>query len=358
MKFSESEQKRQTIFDIIIIGAGPAGATFARLASRKYKILLIDKKRNRGKCCGGLIAPDAQKILAGFDIGLPKNIISDPQLFYVRSIDLNTKNEGKYQRHYMNIDRKKFDDYLLSLIGNRVKINTNCRYLSHNSGSGGIIVKTENNGKTEEYGCKLLVGADGAFSRVRKNQIGDFKSLNKYMALQGQYKKNSEINCYAALFDKSLTDFYSWLVPKDENLIIGGAFKDSKRALEKFNILETRIRESGYDFGKLEKLEACYLLRPRLKDIKLGNNNVALIGEAAGFISPSSAEGLSYAFRSAMKLNEALGPSIQGWKRRYKKGTLSIKANIFIKNIKSLFIYNSFLRNLIFKTGISTIKRG
>lgn len=62
------------MYDIAIVGAGPAGATLARLIAKRYKVLLIDKRRLtaeaadpwRQKCCGGLLAPDAQKILAQF----------------------------------------------------------------------------------------------------------------------------------------------------------------------------------------------------------------------------------------------------------------------------------------------------
>ena len=57
--------------DVAIIGAGPAGATLARLAGTKMKILLadgrpLDREYEHGmrmKCCGGLLAPDAQKVL-------------------------------------------------------------------------------------------------------------------------------------------------------------------------------------------------------------------------------------------------------------------------------------------------------
>ena len=56
--------------DIAIIGAGPAGATLARLLGSSYRVLLIDRRafspndHSRGKCCGGLLAPDAQKMLS------------------------------------------------------------------------------------------------------------------------------------------------------------------------------------------------------------------------------------------------------------------------------------------------------
>lgn len=68
------------MFDIIVIGAGPAGATFARLAESKLSIALIDKRITHEKCCGGLLAPDAQKMFACFDLGIPKEIIVEPQI--------------------------------------------------------------------------------------------------------------------------------------------------------------------------------------------------------------------------------------------------------------------------------------
>lgn len=79
------------MYDIVIVGAGPAGSTLARLIGDKYKVLLIDKqdllnqnpKNFINKCCGGLLAPDAQKIIAKLGLGIPKDILVDPQLFAV-----------------------------------------------------------------------------------------------------------------------------------------------------------------------------------------------------------------------------------------------------------------------------------
>ncbi|MBO5095912.1 MAG: hypothetical protein J6B98_03475, partial [Bacilli bacterium] len=65
------------IYDIAVIGAGPAGAVFVKeiAASRpELKILLVDgQAQNTAKPCGGLLAPDAQKLLARFDLALPKS---------------------------------------------------------------------------------------------------------------------------------------------------------------------------------------------------------------------------------------------------------------------------------------------
>lgn len=102
------------MFDIAIIGAGPAGATLARLIGNSHKVLLIDKKQlaitpeeefSHAKCCGGLLAPDAQEMLAVLGLGLPQHVLVGPQLFVVRTIDLQNATERYYQRFYINIDR-------------------------------------------------------------------------------------------------------------------------------------------------------------------------------------------------------------------------------------------------------------
>ncbi|MHC4540530.1 MAG: FAD-dependent oxidoreductase, partial [Planctomycetota bacterium] len=111
------------MFDIAIIGAGPAGATLARLIAGQYKVLLVDKRpldvaqgHSARKCCGGLLAPDAQGMLSRMGLGLPKSVLVDPQLFVVRAIDTKQQIERYYQRYYINMDRLKFDRWLLSMV--------------------------------------------------------------------------------------------------------------------------------------------------------------------------------------------------------------------------------------------------
>lgn len=70
------------IYDIAIIGLGPDGSTVARCLNKDYKIIAFDKKdENDMKCCGGLLSPDAQKLLAKFDLCLPTEVLVDPQIF-------------------------------------------------------------------------------------------------------------------------------------------------------------------------------------------------------------------------------------------------------------------------------------
>lgn len=77
------------VYDIIVVGAGPAGSIFvSEIAKARpdLKILIIDGQQpTSAKPCGGLLAPDAQKLLAKFDLVLPKSILEDPQIFAVQT---------------------------------------------------------------------------------------------------------------------------------------------------------------------------------------------------------------------------------------------------------------------------------
>ena len=62
------------------------------------------------------------KALARFDLTLPKEVLVDPQIFAVRTIDLKTRQQRYYQRMYINVDRAKFDRWLLGLVPDTVEI--------------------------------------------------------------------------------------------------------------------------------------------------------------------------------------------------------------------------------------------
>jgi flavin-dependent dehydrogenase len=190
------------MYDIAIIGLGPAGATLARLLDKKYKVLAIDRKNSRiSKCCGGLLSPDAQKILAQFDICLPKNILSDPQIFSVKTIDLDNNIERFYQRFYVNMNRAGFDNFLISLIPENVETcnNSICMKIDKENETYSLEFKTKGKKRIEK--AKIIIGADGANSIVRRTFYKKNK-IHKYTAIQEWYKDNSNSPFYSCIFDK------------------------------------------------------------------------------------------------------------------------------------------------------------
>lgn len=348
------------MYDIVIVGGGPAGSTLARLLGKKFKILVIDKRQliymtsegNFEKCCGGLIAPDAQLMLAKFGLGIPQNILVGPQLFTVRTIDIQNDIEQYYQRHYINVDREKFDKWLVSLIPPEVDVVCGAIFKGFEIINNNINLKYIQQGREYNINTKVLVGADGAISTVRKKLSIDSPRPKTYISIQEYYKVDNSLPYFSSIFDDDITDFYSWTIPKDDLLVLGTAVIPKNKPYERFIVLKEKLISRGFEFGPCVKRNGAYLLRPeRLNQICVGKGNVALIGEAAGWISPSSAEGLSYSFRSAYALANAILHRPDNIIDEYYRNTNKLRLNIKWKHFKSPFMYNTFLRKIAMKSG-------
>ncbi|MGC9367775.1 MAG: FAD-binding protein [bacterium] len=353
------------VYDIIIIGAGPAGSTLARLLGKVYNILLIDKRdlrensssRGNIKCCGGLLAPDAQKMLSKFGLGLPKSVLVDPQLFVVRAIDLEHNLERYYQRYYLNIDRFKFDKWLVSLIPEEVESKFNCSFKSYQVEQKYISVVFSQKDREVTAKTKILVGADGASSLVRRLSCGGGDVFKSYLSIQEWVKPEQKLPYFSTIFDSDLTDYYCWTIPKEDKMIIGGVFYPRENATEKFRLLKDKLRNYGYVFNNTEDQEGSLIIRPNclIKYPPL-NDNMALIGEAGGWIRPSSSEGLSYAFKSSLLLAGSLSRSFDHGVKIFRRRTKYLKKNLFFKSFKSFFIYSPAMRKIIMNSGLQSIR--
>lgn len=351
------------MYDIIIIGGGPAGSTLARFLGKKYKILLLEKRTFADdmpfplqKSCGGLLDPDAQKMMARFGLGIPKSVLLSPQMFAVRTIDITNSIERYYQRHYINIDRNEFDKWLLSIVPSEVDKAYGSLFMKFDENDDHVSAKYNYGGQNCEAKAKMIIGADGAFSAVRRQGLGEMRAPELYLTIQEWFETHENQNYYGAIFDNDITDFYSWTIPKENEVILGTALKPGEDAHKKFKLLTEKLCSYGYDFSKSIKRNGAYLYRPtNLKQVCTGRRRVALAGEAAGFISPSSAEGISYAFRSALALSGALDDGMEGYEKRYIEYTRQLRKSIMLKNLKAPAMYNPLIRKWVMKTGLLSI---
>ncbi|MDR0391343.1 MAG: FAD-binding protein [Planctomycetaceae bacterium] len=363
------------MYDIGIIGAGPAGATLARLAAKNHRVLLLNSGRE--KCCGGILAPEAQKILAQLNLSLPKKVLVDPQPFAVTVMDAKSNLIRHYSRQYVNINRHDFDQWLLSMLPDSVDVRFNAIYkkaeinTTTNKSNDTITVHFNENGKQQTEKVKLLVGADGAASAVRRQFFKSSSKLKKYVAFQDWYdnneitfeanSKSSNINFfnnYVGIFDNEITDFYCWTIPKDNQILIGGAIPFLPDARNRFENFKTYLNSIGLKIGQVKKHELCLILRPMATSaINLGTKQVMLIGEAAGLISPTSAEGISTALASAIALAKAINSNKNNLFNEYKKNTKNIIRSIKLKYLKNPAMFNPYLRKLIMKFGFTALDK-
>jgi flavin-dependent dehydrogenase len=344
--------------NVVIIGAGVAGSIFAMNAPANLSISIIDKKRLNHepdgfqKPCGGLLSPDAQKTLSKLQMSLPLEVCASPQMFSVKTVDIDQELTNHYQRHYINIHRHRFDLWLVSQIPSHVNIVDNAVVKTINFKTSPHSLTYERDGETLSLTFDMCIGADGAKSIVRSYL--NAPKIRQYLAIQEQFALNDLQPHLGCFFSQEVTDSYGWINVKDHALEFGSALP-LQDSLKRFEHFKSQLISRGYPLTQTLHKEACLVNSPsNINQIFLGEGLCLLIGEAAGWISPSSLEGISYAMDSALLAADAMHS--KNPLKKYKHSSWKLKFKIFLKILKAVVLYTPWIRNIVMRSRLEAIR--
>lgn len=292
-------------YGTIVVGAGPAGILAAVYASAHGSVLLIESMSlPRKKSCGGMLNEYSQEFLSRYS-ALPVSLVCEPEYINFRYFnwDMNAKKPTKLR--FLNVDRVKFDDWLLSMLPSNVTVLAETRFCSCTQNASSVTVTLRSSLDTQApkqtVSCDFLIGADGPRSTVRRSlpvsQLTLYKTLQEFLPAQGM---EPYFDC---IYSKKLGNNYGYgyIIPKDDTAIVGSVFfPGSKNCLEAHQNAVNEFR-SYYHFGTEQERprEAWTAVKVNsTKDIVGGYGRVLLVGEAGGIMSPSSGEGISFAMNS------------------------------------------------------------
>lgn len=285
------------IYDVIIIGAGPAGSTAAyELARENFNVLILEKEKfPRYKACGGGITYKTKKIIP-FDISpvIEKTI---------HKIGFSHKYENYFSKESDRIlmyclMRDKFDDFLIKKaveVGATFYDSQKVEDIKQEDDN--VVVSV--NGI--EYAAKVLIGADGSNSMVSR-RTGINKEIIKGITFEGELELNAENN-NDIFSDQVSIDWgtipggYAWIFPKSDHISVGvgGPVEVSKYLKTYYNNI---INGLGLDASREISLKA-HNIPYRLSKGNFSKGNILLVGDAAGLTDPLTGEGIYYAIRSS-----------------------------------------------------------
>ena len=304
---SNSSGGTEQVWDVVVVGAGPAGASAAYAAAVAGRSVLLLEKAElpRYKTCGGgIIGPSRDALPPGFELPLQDRVHA-----VTFSLDGRfTRTRRSRQMLFGLINRPEFDQ---QLVEHAQKAGAELR-------TGATVSRVEQHGSAvpdrrtvavvlqggETVLARSVVGADGSASRIGAHVGVKLDQVDLGLEVEIPVPETvAEDWKGRVLIDWGpMPGSYGWVFPKGDTLTVGvisarGEGAATKRYLEDF---VARLGLAGFE----PSISSGHLTRCRADDSPLSRGRVLVCGDAAGLLEPWTREGISFALRSGRLAGE------------------------------------------------------
>ncbi|WP_421800024.1 NAD(P)/FAD-dependent oxidoreductase [Haliscomenobacter sp.] len=315
-------------FDLVIIGAGPAGATCAlQLRHSNLRVLLIDKATfPRSKTCGDAITGRSIKTLFRCCPELVEQFRSFPQKTEIKQTRLHINAHKPVDIHWVNeaycCRRVDFDDALLQGVRQyapNVQILEGFQVdeiVQDDTTPGRFLVG--NSSQRRYFSTQFLVGSDGTQSMVSKKLSTTRLDQNHHAGAVRAYfsgVKGLHLNRTEVFVLPEFMPGYFWVFPLSEDTAnVGFGMLTRSIARQKVNLKEAvyafiqaspELRARFGESTQVGKLEG-FGLALGSRRVSMSGDHFLLIGDAASLIDPASGEGISNAIVSGKVAAETI----------------------------------------------------
>lgn len=331
-------------YDVLIVGAGPVGTTFARyMAEKGFKVGIIEKKTKVGVPlqCAGLLGREIKDVNI-----LPDELIINPFYgAYLHSPSNNILNVVKDKPEAYVVDRVGYDQFLAQKAvdsGAELFLKQHVKDLDHKNSR--VII----DGK-KDFSGKIIVGADGYNSVVHNklftHSASENPTLQAAQLLVDFGKHLFDTECVHLHAYSSISPGFIWLIPLSKSMARVGLFGNFD--YHTLNDMLKKFLNDNPDFNGRTILKK-YSGRIPVHDSKkkIVKDNVLLLGDAASQVKPTTGGGLIIGFKCAQIAADVVGKALENddpnilkqYEARYRKTfNNELKTQLMVQKIfKSL----------------------